>query len=284
MTAHRYSPTQHDLDITGEGGVPQACVAAPPRQGGAGATHGSRGKIQRGACALLSDKVSEMGEEFWKGQAHSPSSSEQLQTPLAPAASIYNFMLLVCFVCISTSPTTHTTSTQIKLAYEAILEQEAGYRPPPPGSAPNMHSAEAYWHTHSTDGRVPWGKYAGGLNSPTAGAWRLLLVAVGVAAMRFKGKQRRADGQQGQVCEKGAAHITTHYLNLRLNPSPPSVRQSCVYPQSQQQGLRQRWRSIEPCSRVGATTWRYWQCWGSWRYPQWQPAQPSSKGVWAVCW
>lgn len=52
--------------------------------------------------------------------------------------------------------------SQVKLAYEAILEREAGYRPPPPGSAPNMKYAETYWHTHSTDGRVPWGKYAGG--------------------------------------------------------------------------------------------------------------------------
>jgi len=55
---------------------------------------------------------------------------------------------------------------QVKLAYEAILKQEAGYRPPAPGSAPNMKYAEAYWHAHSADGRVPWGKYAGeaGLN------------------------------------------------------------------------------------------------------------------------
>jgi hypothetical protein len=51
--------------------------------------------------------------------------------------------------------------TQIKLAYESILQHEAGYRPPPPGSAPNAHYAEAYWHAHSADGRVPWGQFAG---------------------------------------------------------------------------------------------------------------------------
>ncbi|WIA18547.1 hypothetical protein OEZ85_009990 [Tetradesmus obliquus] len=50
---------------------------------------------------------------------------------------------------------------EVKLAYEAILQHEAGYRPPPPGSAPNAHHAEAYWHAHSADGRVPWGQYAG---------------------------------------------------------------------------------------------------------------------------
>jgi hypothetical protein len=50
---------------------------------------------------------------------------------------------------------------QVKLAYEAILQHEAGYRPPPPGSAPNASYAEAYWHAHSADGRVPWGQFAG---------------------------------------------------------------------------------------------------------------------------
>jgi hypothetical protein len=50
---------------------------------------------------------------------------------------------------------------QIRTAYEAILSNEAGYRPPPPGSAPNAAYAQAYWHAHSHDGRVPWGIYAG---------------------------------------------------------------------------------------------------------------------------
>jgi hypothetical protein len=59
---------------------------------------------------------------------------------------------------------------QIKLAYESILQHEAGYRPPPPGSAPNAHYAEAYWHAHSADGRVPWGQFAGGLRGAAAAA------------------------------------------------------------------------------------------------------------------
>jgi hypothetical protein len=65
-----------------------------------------------------------------------------------------------------TQRATHTTQRapcgeQVKLAYEAILQREAGYSPPPPGSAPSSSSAQTYWHTHSRDGRVPWGKYAG---------------------------------------------------------------------------------------------------------------------------
>jgi hypothetical protein len=50
---------------------------------------------------------------------------------------------------------------EIKTAYETILKGQAGYAPPPPGSPPNAAYAEAYWHAHTTDGRVPWGKYAG---------------------------------------------------------------------------------------------------------------------------
>lgn len=61
----------------------------------------------------------------------------------------------MCVVCV-------WLQMQIKLAYEAILQHEAGYRPPPPGSAPNAQYAEAYWHAHTADGRVPWGQFAGG--------------------------------------------------------------------------------------------------------------------------
>eukprot|EP00775_Hariotina_reticulata_P002929 gene2929-3215_t len=55
----------------------------------------------------------------------------------------------------------NASKDQVKLAYEAILRREAGYRPPPPGSHPNVQNAEAYWHAHSADGRVPWGQFAG---------------------------------------------------------------------------------------------------------------------------
>lgn len=34
-----------------------------------------------------------------------------------------------------------------------------------------MHSAETYWHAHSTDGRVPWGKYAGDMGVAQGRGW-----------------------------------------------------------------------------------------------------------------
>eukprot|EP00882_Tetradesmus_deserticola_P012161 GHRQ01012885.1.p1 GENE.GHRQ01012885.1~~GHRQ01012885.1.p1 ORF type:complete len:212 (+),score=88.36 GHRQ01012885.1:201-836(+) len=58
-------------------------------------------------------------------------------------------------------PAAEARFKEIKQAYESILQREAGYRPPPPGSAPNAQHAHAYWHAHSADGRVPWGQYAG---------------------------------------------------------------------------------------------------------------------------
>lgn len=50
---------------------------------------------------------------------------------------------------------------EVKAAYESILRRHAGYNVPPPGSPPNAQYAEAYWHAHSIDGRVPWGKFGG---------------------------------------------------------------------------------------------------------------------------
>jgi hypothetical protein len=59
--------------------------------------------------------------------------------------------------------TAEATFKNITTAYETILQGQAGYKPPPPGAAPNVQNAEAYWHAHTADGRVPWGKYAGNL-------------------------------------------------------------------------------------------------------------------------
>jgi hypothetical protein len=57
--------------------------------------------------------------------------------------------------------TARTSSLQVKSAYESILRRHAGYNVPPPGSPPNPQMAEAYWHTNSVDGRVPWGRFGG---------------------------------------------------------------------------------------------------------------------------
>lgn len=58
-------------------------------------------------------------------------------------------------------PAAEVKFKEIKSAYEYILKGQAGYAPPPPGSAASTHAASAYWRAQSADGRVPWGKYGG---------------------------------------------------------------------------------------------------------------------------
>ncbi len=49
----------------------------------------------------------------------------------------------------------------VKHAYETIMKAQAGYPAPPPGTPPSYSAARTYWNSHYTDGRVPWGRYAG---------------------------------------------------------------------------------------------------------------------------
>jgi hypothetical protein len=53
------------------------------------------------------------------------------------------------------------TFLRVRAAYDLLLRRSAGYAPPPPNSPPSAAYAEAWWHAHSSDGRVPWGKYNG---------------------------------------------------------------------------------------------------------------------------